>query len=272
MKRIQIGLWVGLAVLLGACGGMSGAAKRAIVPVVGGVHGGNSNPGTPDHPNAPAPPSHDIEANFTASNGKTSAFHLKVPDDATDKKKYGLLVYVHEDGGTDYKDFFGQGVSLAEKNGLMNLMVLAPTEGHAWYRDGAANAVFLDDLLTKEILSKPTVDQAKVIFVGAGGGAKFLSAQFFPSFASKYRGGAVLVCGGNTNWGKTFKVADHMQDYFPMVFSTAKNDFVYSQVEKAVAYYTGLGFKVNTLTPQYEGHCGTDMTRAIADALNSMNY
>lgn len=113
----------------------------------------------------------------------------------------GLNCLLHGDGGASFEDFPNKLV----QNGLMGLVVLAPNEALLWggqstrqvqRPDGVAHAIAVDKLIRETLPGIVNFDPANVWFTGVSGGSLTLSGFFLPMFMSRYRTGAMLLCGG----------------------------------------------------------------------------
>lgn len=209
----------------------------------------------------------DFETSYTSSNGLSSKFHINVPSDSGPTKAYGLLVYLHGDGGKDYSWFYDSNQQIAAQNNLIGMTVLSPNNGEAWYDNGSAQALFLDDLLQKEILAKYNIDRKRIYFAGASGGSQFLTGLFVPVYGSHYQGGSVQMCGGGTNWTEQFNSTPDFLKGFKLFFYTQTSDFLYSQVVEAIDYYSKQGMTVKKELPSGGSHCGFALDEVLPKAL-----
>jgi len=196
----------------------------------------------------------DSEGSFTASNGKSSTYKISVPADAREKI-YGLNVYLHGDGGGDYKWFFKDNANIALTKNLIGVTVLAPNVGRQWYRNGEANALFVHELIQNEILKKYNLDKTRIYFAGTSGGSQFLTGQFIPIYGFHYNSGAVLMCGGPANWQDSLAGGDEFVKKFKLAWIATRFDFLLPQVEKGIAYYKSKGFQVESEIFPTGNHC-----------------
>jgi hypothetical protein len=279
--RLQALVAMGLAIAgISSCGSDAAQPRRTSVTKPGPQSGANPGrpPGTGDtlpdtspHGTIPTPPVvaatpipqasggsggplGDSENNFTASNGKSSSYKISVPADARDKI-YGLNIYLHGDGGGDYKWFYKSNAKIALTKGLIGVTVLAPNIGKQWYRNGEANALFVHELIQTELFKKYNLDKTKIYFAGTSGGSQFLTGQFIPIYGLHYNSGAVLMCGGPANWQDDLKGGDEFIKKFKLAWIATKFDFLLPQVEKGIAYYKSKGFQVESEILPTGNHC-----------------
>ena len=194
---------------------------------------------------------------FQASNGKSANFRMEVPADFA-TKSHGLLIYLHGDGASDYEWSFKDINAISQRHGLIPVAVMSPTHndgGPSWWWDADANAVFLNELLEKEIVSKYNVDKTRVVFTGISGGSTFLAGPWIRHYASQYRGGAILMCGSWASSRLPFRDAPGFKERFPIFFHISTADFLLDGAKDAIEYHREKGLKVTADIPQGTGHC-----------------
>jgi hypothetical protein len=198
------------------------------------------------------------EASFAASNGKSTRFKLDVPASNGDASANGLLVYLHGDGAGDYDWYWPSLAAVAKKFNLIPVAVKSPTaneNGPSWWWEADANAVVLDELLKQEVRAKYNVDTYRVVFTGASGGPTFMDGPWLRYYASQYRGGAMVFCGGLVQTAQPFRDAQGFKENFPLYYYIGTADFLLDGAQSAAAYYRGKGLKVEEEHPAGVGHC-----------------
>lgn len=208
----------------------------------------------------------DFEGTFTASNGKSSTYKINVPGDIG-SRLYGVSIHLHGDGGGDYDWLYEPNVRIAKKHDLIGIVVLAPNGEKRWYNEGEANAIFLNELIDKEILGKYNLDRNRVYFSGVSGGSQFLTGQFIPKFGAKYNSGALLLCGGPENWLGSISSSKEFISKFKMFWYSGTGDFLYDQILSGISYYKNLGIQVDSEMIQGAEHC--DFPGGVSAALEA---
>lgn len=209
----------------------------------------------------------ESEQRFTASNNKSSSYKISVPSDVG-TNAYGLLVYLHGDGGGDYKWFFRDNARIGLQHKLIGITILAPNFGKQWYNGGDQNSVYVHELIQNEIFKKYNVDTSRVYFAGTSGGSQFLTGQFLPIYGLHYDSGAVMMCGGPANWQRKLNADDDFLKKFKFAWIATKYDFLLPQVEKGIAYYRDKGFQVEENILPQGNHCS--FPGGLDDALAKM--
>ncbi|KAK3365205.1 hypothetical protein B0T24DRAFT_428140 [Lasiosphaeria ovina] len=117
----------------------------------------------------------------------------------------GLNILLHGDGGQSFFDFPNQAV----QNGLMGVVVLAPSEQLLWGQhagppaglsrvDGVADAQAVADLVSTVLPQLVAFDPAQLFFTGVSGGSLTLSGFFIPAQLAQFAApgtGVLLMCG-----------------------------------------------------------------------------
>ncbi len=200
---------------------------------------------------------------FTSSEGVTATYRYYAPAANNRDTSHPLVVYLNGNTGsnfgpkTTYPQTSGEhGQSLptldqarseAGRAPLWNqtvfVSILSPTRNQSvltWETDlddvtRAKNARLIDELLQTKILKSLNINRDHIYFVGQSGGAVFLGGSFIPLFGSKYRGGALMLCGGSPpkvnfvagpseEFKRFFKIhfqwtAGEMQELIPLIRS-----------------------------------------------------
>jgi len=133
-----------------------------------------------------------LEIPFTDSAGLASSYKINAPADVG-QKVYGLHIHLHGDGGGGYQDFPNKDL----RYDLVGVTVKAPNTNLQWGRaQGRAHALYMNDLIQKELVKKYNVNLDKIYFSGVSGGAYFLMGSFLPEFGQIYNSAAFVMCGG----------------------------------------------------------------------------
>jgi len=194
----------------------------------------------------------------------------------------GLVVYLHGDGADEYSSFGGSLDTIAGHRKMAALLVRAPDSAllqsrhtgeiariPSWQAEPVPeNAQSLDSLIRFVIGDHLGVNTDKVIFVGTSGGAYFLTEYFMSLHGDKYAGGAILLCGGNTNTSGAPFGSQGWRSSFPLYYYTHSQDPVISDVRASALQYDGLGFPVTTEFPLAEGHCNFSLSEELPPLLD----
>lgn len=151
---------------------------------------------------APGPATDRTKLTFTASNGLTSQYHVYA---AGVRQPAGLVLQFHGDGAYEFKNpnssySLGGGngiVAQARQRGYITVPVLSPDKRGSitWWEDGAANAVFVRDLVAS-LKKQYQIDENNIWLVGYSGGAQFITQFYLPGHSSTISGGGAVVFGG----------------------------------------------------------------------------
>lgn len=133
-----------------------------------------------------------LEVPFTDSTGLLSSYKINAPADIG-QKVYGLHIHLHGDGGGGYRDFPNKDA----RYDLIGVTVKAPNTNLQWGRaQGRAHALYVNELIQKELIKKYNVNLDRIYFSGVSGGAYFLMGSFLPEFGQLYNSAALVLCGG----------------------------------------------------------------------------
>lgn len=203
---------------------------------------------------------------------KTGKYTLSNPDPSSRPKKPGLLVYFHGSGATNtYASNFSSLDDVARKLGLLAMAVQAPNGSDTW-ANAATGKSNQHDLYVRNLLDKvfPTLqglDKNKILFVGISAGSTFLSGDFLPRFLTRYKGGAVLLCGGGgpvVMEESLFKrLSAKEASAMPLSYYIQKADFLYGQTMQGIFYWRQRQAKVAYETPEGGSHCGFDLIKEL---------
>jgi len=196
-----------------------------------------------------------IELSFRASNGLSSNYRTIIPEDIGEKKAYGLNIHLHGDGGGDYNWLYRPNVTIARRYDLIGVVVQAPNRQRRWYNQGRENAAFLHELISQEFFANYNIDQSRVYFSGVSGGAQFLSGQFIPLYGHHYNSGALMLCGGPSNWQRRLNGDASFRQRFKLFWYSGTADFLYSQIVSGITYYKNAGFQVDSKMIEGGRHC-----------------
>ena len=183
---------------------------------------------------------------------------MDIPNDIGAGKSHGLLIYLHGDGGKDYNWFFPKVREVAAKYDLIPVAIMSPTSnvnGPSWWWDADPNAVFLDHLLKAQFIRRFNIDRSRIIFTGASGGPTFMNGPWLRYYASQYRGGAVLFCGGLVQTGLPYRATYGFRENFKLAYYTGTKDFLLGGTKAAVEYYRTHGLQATEEYPEGIDHC-----------------
>jgi hypothetical protein len=219
------------------------------------------------------------EVAFTDSTGLASSYKINVPADAG-QKVYGLHVHLHGDGGGGYRDFPNK----ETRYDLIGVTVKAPNTNLQWGRTvGRQHALYVNELIQKEVLKKYNINLDKIYFSGVSGGAYFLMGSFIPEFGANYNSAAMIMCGGEPprvafadpkmlgKWRLHFEVtAGERQDILTSVQSTIN---AYKSATASAGVAADVQAKLQTVSIQGNGgHCefdGVSYTTGIQQAIDT---
>ncbi len=103
-----------------------------------------------------------LEVPFTDSAGLASSYKINAPADVA-QKVYGLHIHLHGDGGGGYRDFPNKDL----RYDLIGVTVKAPNTNLQWGRaQGRAHALYVNDLIQKELTKKYNVNLDRIYFSG----------------------------------------------------------------------------------------------------------
>ena len=144
-------------------------------------------------------------ATFTASNGKTSKYHIYA-DNIDPTKPISVIIRLHGDGGTNSVKEFDNPENLLDlvaddASELANTVVLAPlapdTEGAiTWWEERTTNAVWLTELIKEKLLVHPGISQNDLYYTGYSGGGEFLTYLYIYEYPEMVTGAVLNVAGG----------------------------------------------------------------------------
>lgn len=238
---------------------------------------------------APALTAEPLDGVFSATNGLSGAYRLRVPDGGAGADSLGLLVFFHADGDVD--TFRTHADNLAARGETSRLAVAALTVPRSGPADGTppsdpvdqcwwaprpqGNAQYVGEWIQSVAFGElgAALDEDRIYFAGISGGADF-AAELHLQLGFRYGGGAVALCGGDLPRQEGGScVADPgppLLDPLPGLGDLpagAAGAFVYSfdltaddslrvLASAARSYYEELGFEVWFGTPPGSGHCG----------------
>ncbi len=220
-----------------------------------------------------------LEIPFTDSTGLASSYKINAPADAG-QKVYGLHVHLHGDGGGGYRDFPNKD----PRYDLIGVTVKAPNTNLQWGRaQGRAHALYVNELIQKELLKKYNVNLDKIYFSGVSGGAYFLMGSFLPEFGQNYNSAAFIMCGSepprvaftDATMLSKFRIhievtAGERQDILTSVQNTVT---AYKNAMTAAGIAADQQAKLQTLNIQGPGgHCefdGVSYTTGIQQAIDT---
>jgi predicted peptidase len=220
-----------------------------------------------------------LEVPFTDSTGLLSSYKINAPADIG-QKVYGLHIHLHGDGGGGYRDFPNKDA----RYDLIGVTVKAPNTNLQWGRaQGRAHALYVNELLQKELIKKYNVNLDRIYFSGVSGGAYFLMGSFLPEFGQLYNSAALVLCGGepprvafaDPKMLSKFRIhievtAGERQDILGSVQSTVT---AYKNAMTSAGIAADQQAKIQTLNIQGPGgHCefdGVSYTTGIQQAIDT---
>jgi hypothetical protein len=220
-----------------------------------------------------------VEIPFTDSTGLASTYKINAPADVA-QKVYGLHIHLHGDGGGGYRDFPNKDL----RYDLIGVTVKAPNTNLQWGRaQGRAHALYVNELIQKELIKKYNVNLDRIYFSGVSGGAYFLMGSFLPEFGQTYNSAALILCGSepprvaftDPNMLSKFRIhievtAGERQDILSSVQSTVT---AYKNAMNAAGIAADQQAKLQTLNIQGPGgHCefdGVSYTTGIQQAIDT---
>ena len=204
---------------------------------------------------------------YTASNGLSSQYHVYAAGLPAGGAN-GLLLQFHGDGAYEFKNptsSYSLGgssgiVAEARKRGYITVPVLAPDKSGdiTWWENGAANAVYVRDLLA-QLKTQYPIESENIWLVGYSGGAQFVTQYYLPKHSSTIDGGGSVVFGGGGKpSGTQSAYAAGLKSDFFMHWYTGANDTsdfnALSAAKAGLANYAGLGFPTSSEWPANTAH------------------
>jgi hypothetical protein len=220
-----------------------------------------------------------LEVAFADSTGLASTYKINAPADVG-QKVYGLHIHLHGDGGGGYVDFPNKD----PRYDLIGVTVKAPNTNLQWGRvQGRSHALYVNELIQKELTKKYNVDLDRIYFSGVSGGAYFLMGSFLPEFGQNYNSAALVLCGSEpprvafTDSAMLSKFRIHIevtagerQDILSSVQSTVT---AYKNAMNAAGIAADQQARLQTLNIQGPGgHCvfdGVSYTTGIQQAIDT---
>ncbi len=229
-------------------------------------------------------------------NSLSSQYRVWAPANNSSSSPHSLVVYLHGNTGSNFgpasldpnivSQFaaFGQGLPTLDQAVLEGqnttkrwaetifVSVLTPTINSSrtltWSTDLSTqllnnHAAFLHDLIQNKIFSQYNVDLENVFFAGQSGGAFFLSSTFITKYGHHYKGGIIMLCGGEPAIEKNdVNELDKLKEFLPLHFETTINEdsSITQEIIQSRDYYTDLlGSDRVTYVRQGNGqHCVFD--------------
>ncbi len=198
---------------------------------------------------------------------KLGKYTLSTPEGSARPARPGLMIYFHGSGSTQtYAAGFDGLDQVAQKLGLLAMAVQAPNGHDTWanHATGPSNQhdQYVKNLLDKVFPSITGLDKNKILFVGISAGSTFLSGDFLPRFITRYKGGAVLLCGGggpiSLDNDLFTPVSKSDAKGFPLAVFIQQADFLYRQTLQGVTYWKSRKAEVAFENPAGGSHCGFD--------------
>ena len=198
-------------------------------------------------------------------------FVLQRPRHLSPGEAAGVLLYFPDDAHAqaDWDDA-GRLRRLARTGDRFKLYTVVFREPHGltWAKGQVGeNVKFVDDWLESDLFKSYNIDRRRIVFAGVGGGADFAGQVFPVQTRFKYQGAAVVTCGGRPPESLMpvppgLQVTDAMRTGFRYFFANPPDDpgVPPADVAKTVAYFQGLGFRVESETAEHvgSGPCSVD--------------
>lgn len=206
---------------------------------------------------------------FTASNGLTSRHHIYAAGLTAASIRCAVFQF-HGDGAYEFSNptsSYSLGgssgiVAQSRQRGCLTVAVLSPDKAgtSTWWEDGAANAVYVRDLLTS-LQAEYGFSSERVWLVGYSGGAQFVTQFYLPLYSSTIKGGGSIVFGGGGAPRVQTSPFGGLAANFRMHWYTGANDTGsnggYNALRDAKAgesYYASRGFSTSHEYPAGIGH------------------
>ena len=175
--------------------------------------------------------------------------------------KLGALVFFHGSGASDsYASGFAELSKLARKFKLTAISIQAPNGVITWAEKGppSGRIQYAQSLLETVAFGKEyDLDPNKTVFVGVSAGSTFIAGDFLPAYIDKYKGGAVLLCGGASPIYPT-NLPTSISG-FKMFSAIQQTDFLFGQSMAGIDFWRSHGVLVKSIQPKGSGHCGFDI-------------
>ncbi len=212
---------------------------------------------------------------------------LKLAEPVTAEGPLRLVFYVHGDGAAAYKSDSAMKALLpfADRRHALVVSVLSPNKC-AWWQvasqtDCSATATPVPDSeglnadtfrqIVDAIRAGFDVSNDVVFYYGSSGGSIFLTSAFMRRFGNLYPGIYALNCGGEKPaktmaWDASLSSERKGTKLF---FTYGDQDFLKPDIEKAIPFFQGLGFPVDTLVVAGAQHCAFDAHGRAVEVFSS---
>jgi hypothetical protein len=146
-----------------------------------------------------------LDVPFTASNGRTSTYH-RYAANLSSTQPLGLMIQLHGDGAFEYLNPDST-YSLGGTSGIIaqaryRNMICVPayspdrTGTVTWWESGAANSVYIRELIESLYAQYPNINPGRVWLVGYSGGSQQIAQYFMPAQSNVMSGGGAMIFGG----------------------------------------------------------------------------
>ncbi len=212
---------------------------------------------------------------------------LKLAEPVAAEGPLRLVFYVHGDGAGAYKSDSAMKALLpfADQRHALVVSVLSPNKC-AWWQvasqtDCSATATPVPDTeglnadTFKQIIDAVRagfdVTNDVAFYYGSSGGSIFLTSAFMRRFGNQYPGIYALNCGGEKPakamaWDASL-VAERKGT--KLFFTYGDQDFLKPDIEKAIPFFQGLGFPVDTKVIAGAEHCAFDAHGRAVEVFSS---
>ena len=212
---------------------------------------------------------------------------LKLAEPVAAEGPLRLVFYVHGDGAAAYKSDSAMKALMpfADQRHALVVSVLSPNKC-AWWQvasqtDCSATATPVPDTeglnadtfrqIVDAIRAGFDVSNDVVFYYGSSGGSIFLTSAFMRRFGNLYPGIYALNCGGEKPgkamaWDATLPSERKGTKLF---FTYGDQDFLKPDIEKAIPFFQGLGFPVDTKIVAGAQHCAFDAHGRAVEVFSS---
>jgi predicted esterase len=204
-------------------------------------------------------------AELSSSRGLT--FRIDAPDE---NGAHGLLVLLHGSTASNYESFVPMMQTVAARNGLIPVSVLAPN-GQGWNEgDQVRAAELLHALIQEDLYTQYDIDPSRVVFSGQSSGGGFLSSNFVPAHAQDYGGGAFFQCGAAPP-NIAFDPDAETRESFRLHFEITTEDPIWpDSYAAALRAYRAAEMLLTEDSTKPGGHCQFDQQQVILDHIDAL--
>jgi hypothetical protein len=235
----------------------TGGAPVAGTGGAGGTAGGGANTTLASGEWSGTVVTGEREETFLGTNGVGLQHKIVIPEDNGVDLAHPLLLFLHGDTAGSYTSFWSGMKDLSRELRLIGVSVLAPN-AYSWWEDPRSHEDLFLEFVENKLYTMANIDKDRVFFSGASGGTTFLGGIFIPTYGNKFRGGAVLMCGGARMGSRTTRLAPTQEfiDHFKIYFYIGADDWMLNQyVYNLMDFYEERGVPIQKEIPPGIGHC-----------------